>query len=102
MEEKVLRCKIAHNHDHGSDHYPIIMTLDMKPERMEEKPTYNFEKMDWDLLKAKIIKSLPVINHDESASSATVDQLAKDIVMALTEAIECTTPRRKICPFSKR
>jgi hypothetical protein len=77
----------------------------MKPERMEEVPTYNFERTDWDLLKAKIIELLPPINRTitgEPASQATVDQLAKDITAALAKAIECTTPRRKICPFSKR
>ena len=38
MEEKVRRCKVAHNHDHSSDHFPIITTLDLEPEKMEEIP----------------------------------------------------------------
>jgi hypothetical protein len=105
MEEKVLRCKVADNHDHGSDHFPIIMTLDLKLEGIEEIPMYNFEKTNWDLLKVKIIELLPRLSHrtnDEPASPATVDQLAEGITAALTKAIECTTPRRRICPFSKR
>ena len=46
IEEKVLKCKVAHDHDHGSDHFPIITTLDLKPKRIEEVPTYNFGKTD--------------------------------------------------------
>jgi exonuclease III len=101
MEEKVLRCKVAHNHDHGSDHFPILTTLDMKPERIEQVPMYNFERTDWSLLKTKIVEFLPPIT-DEPASPAMVDRLAEDITAALAKAIECTTPRRRISPFSKR
>jgi hypothetical protein len=101
MEEKVRRCKVAHNHDHGSDHFPIITTLDLKPEKMEETPMYNFEKTNWGLLKAKIIELLPPITN-EPASPMMIDKLAEDLTAALAKAIECTTPRRRICPFSKR
>ena len=74
MEEKVLRCKVADNHDHGSDHFPIITTLDLKPERMEEAPIYNFDRTNWDLLKAKVIEFLPSIT-DEPTSPPMVDQI---------------------------
>jgi hypothetical protein len=101
MEEKVLRCKAAHNHDHGSHHFPIITTLDLKPEKMEEVPMYDFERTDWDHLKAKITELLPPIT-DEPASPAMVDKLAEDLTAALAKAIKCSTPQRRLCPFSKR
>src|SRR5579859_1041882 len=77
----------------------------MKPQRMEQVPMYNFKKTDWDLLKTKIIELLPPINRtitDEPVSPTMVDQLAQDITVALAKAIEYTTPRRRICPLSKR
>src|SRR5579859_588413 len=76
MEDKVLKCKVAHNHDHGSDHYPIITTLCMNPEGFEDVPMYNFEKTDWDLLKAKLIEFLLPLPQDKPASPAMVDKLA--------------------------
>ena len=103
MEEKVLRCKVADNHDHGSDYFPIITTLDLKPERMEEAPIYNFDRTNWDLLKAKIIEFLPSIT-DEPTSPPMVDQTNWQRISRrhLEKAIEYSTPRRRICLFSKR
>ena len=101
MEGKVQRCQVAYNYDHSSDHLPIITTLDLKPEKMEELPKYNFEKTNWELLKAKIIEFLPPITN-EPASPAMVDKLAEDLTAALAKAIEYMTPRRRISPFSKR
>jgi hypothetical protein len=54
MESNVLKCKIARNHDHGSDHLPIITMFMTHPVLSLQTPTYNFEKTDWDLLKAKL------------------------------------------------
>ena len=102
IEEKVLKCKVAHNHDHGSDHYPILTTLNLKPEATNEMPIYNFEKTDWDLLKAKIIELLPPPVTNEPTSPATVDKLAEELTETLVKAIESSTPRKKMCPFSKR
>jgi ribonuclease HI len=103
MEENVLKCQVAHNHNHGSDHYPIITMLSSAPEGIDETPMYDFDKTDWDLLKVKLPELLPpIVDPAPSASPATVDKLAEDLTAALMEAIEITTPRSKICPFSKR
>jgi len=63
----------------------------MKPERMEQVPMYNFERTNWDLLKANMIEFLPPIT-DEPASPVMVDRLVEDITAAVAKAIECTTP----------
>src|SRR5579859_7734998 len=104
LEDKVVRCKVALNHDHGSDHYAVLTTLDMKPERWEQKPMYNFEKTNWELLKSELTKRLPPIT-DIAIGEITpgmMDQLAENVMAALMKAIERSTPRRRICPFSKR
>jgi exonuclease III len=102
MRENVVKCKVSSSHDHGSDHYPIITTLYLKPEEVEEKRLHDFEKTDWDLLKAKLKEGLPPITDYETATPVMVDKLAEDITKAMREAIEESTPRRRICPFSKR
>jgi len=104
MEQSVLKCKIVCNHDHGSDHLPIITTFTTSSRHTSNTqiPAYNFEKMNWDLLKAKVKENLSRINCTHAPSPATVDQLAEEIINALAAAITCSTPRKRICPFSKR
>lgn len=104
MENKVVKCKVALNHDHGSDHYAILTTLDMRPVRWEQKPMYDFEKMNWEHLKSELAELLPPVDHIATGESSPerIDRLAEDITNALTTAIEHSTPRRRICPFSKR
>ena len=104
MEQSVLKCKIARNHDHGSDHLPIITTFttSLNHTSNTQTPAYNFEKTNWDLLKVKLQANLSRITYTHTPSPASVDQLAEEIINALAVAIAHSTPRKKICPFSKR
>ena len=45
---------------------------------------------------------LPQVIDCEHATRVTLDQYADDVVNALTKALAETTPRKKLCPFSKR
>jgi Endonuclease-reverse transcriptase len=102
MREKVIKCKVSSRHDHGSNYYSIIMTLCLKPEEVEEKQMYDFGKTNWNLLKVKLKDGLPPITDYETATPAMVDKLAADLTTASMQAIKESTPRRRICPFSKR
>jgi hypothetical protein len=55
-------------------------------------------------MKAKIKEHLPTIDMTTrpAPSPTTIDQLAQGITIAIRRAIECSTPRKKTCPFSKR
>ena len=68
---------------------------------MEEIPMYNFEKTNWDLLKAKINELLPPIT-EEPTSPAMVDQLAEKLTGALVEAIEYINPSKKNMPIQQK
>jgi ribonuclease HI len=105
VENTVLKCQIAEKNDHGSDHLPIETELHLYPgqrNRQDEMPL-NYEKTDWDTLGIKIAKYLPaIIDNNANITPADVDQYASEITDALTRAVQETTPRKRISPFSKR
>jgi len=40
----MLKCKIAHKHDHGSDHLPIRTIITTDVEEIKTEPRYNFQQ----------------------------------------------------------
>ena len=76
MERSVIKCKIPKNHDYGSDHLPIITILNFKPETNTQTLTFNYDKTDWDMLKAKPEEYLPKITTSTRPTPTSVDRLA--------------------------
>ena len=56
----------------------------------------------WKAFEEKLKSYLPALNPTITPTAETVDTLAKDISGAIGRATEETTPRLKLCPFSKR
>ena len=56
---RIIKCKIAEEHDHGSDHLSIeiVIALQIK-EEARPSPAYNYAKTNWKQLKDKL-KSYP-------------------------------------------
>ena len=63
---------------------------------------YNYAKTNWPALEYKLTELLPQIIDWKHATPAELDQYAEDLVNALATALVETTPRKKMCPFSKR
>ena len=106
-EESVIKCKVSKKNDHGSDHYPILTELDLRPHpenNREDTMPYNYAKTDWDALRLKVTEYLPhlIDANDTNLAPSDLDQYAMEITEAITRAIHETTPRKIICPFSKR
>jgi hypothetical protein len=100
----MLKCQIATENDHGSDHLPIETILDLTPRlKAPMQPPYNFSKTNWKALEIKLQESLPPIPTRETLSTEeTIDKFATEITNAISYAITETTPRKKPSPFSKR
>jgi len=100
----VIKCQIATENDHGSDHLPVETILDLTPRITEPtQPPHNFAKTDWKAMKVKLEKHLPpLLDKNTPATEADIDRFASDIVEAVRKAIDETTPRKKPSPFSKR
>jgi len=49
VEQRIIKCRIASNCDHGSDHHPIETILNLRPSPYgpEGQRPYNYTKTDW-------------------------------------------------------
>ena len=100
----MIKCHIATENDHGSDHLPIETILDLTPRlTIDAQPPYNFAKTDWMALKSKLQEYLPPCpERDTLTTGEEIDMFANDLTEAISKAIAETTPRKKPSPFSKR
>ena len=101
-KDRIIKCQIAENHDHGSDHLPIeiIMALQVK-EETRQLPPYNYAKTKWKQFNDELKSHLPSLI-SANATERDIDQHAEELVKAITKTIQATTPRKKPCPHSKR
>jgi len=104
VEQRIIKCRIAGNCEHGSDHLPVetILNLQPCPYGPEAQQPYNYTKTNWKIFEQKLESYLPTLNHFATPTAESVDQLATDTSMAIRRATAETTPRANICPFSKR
>jgi hypothetical protein len=58
---RLIKCQIAEKHDYGSDHLPIATTIDMKIEKAQFSPSYNYDKTNWKEPESKLKAYLPDI-----------------------------------------
>ena len=67
----MIKCHIATENDHGSDHYPIETILDLTPLLIPPtNPPYNFAKTDWKTLETKLQRYLPPLPERYTTTSA--------------------------------
>ena len=100
---RIIKCRITEQNDHGSDHLPIETEIAICTERPQYPPAYNFAKTNWKELNEKLKCYLPSpISVKETTTCSEVDNCADQLVTAITKAIEETTPRKKPSPHSKR
>jgi len=96
----LLKCQIAEDNDHGSDHLPIETAISTQPTIIDVQPAYNYAETNWEEFKAKLASCLPRLETPKNA--ANIDNFAQSLIAAITHAIESSTPRKKPCPHSKR
>jgi ribonuclease HI len=101
---RIITCKIAEEHDHGSDHLPIEATIAMRIEQPQPIPSYNYTKTNWKELNKKLESYLAEMApiDEEKLTESEVDNYAEQLVNAIIRAIEETTPRKRPSPHSKR
>ena len=100
----MIKCRIATENDHGSDHLPIETVLDLTPRATTPTQSpYNFTKTDWNALKNKLQEYLPSPpERNTLTTEEAIDGYADGLTNAISKAIAETTPRKKPSPFSKR
>ena len=100
----MIKCHIATENNHGSDHLPVETILDLTPQvTIPTQPPYNFTKTDWKALKAKLQQHLPPPPKLNTLTTIEkINSFAISIMNATSEAIDETTPSKKPSPFSIR
>ena len=103
VEDTLMKCQVSGDNDHGSDHYPIETVLNLSPQiQTNMRQRYNWAKTDWSELGSRLKEYLPETIEPNQATPDQLDKYAEDLTAAYQRAIDDTTPRKKICPFSKR
>jgi hypothetical protein len=100
----MIKCQIATENDHGSDHLLIETVLNLTPGLTPPtQPSYNFTKTDWKSLENKIQHYLPPLPERHTLTTEEgIDNFANELTDTIGRAIAETTPRKKPSPFSKR
>ena len=102
-EEQLIKCKTSTKNDHGSDHLPIEIEIDLQsPEQTQTQAAYNYTKTSWELLEIKLEQYLPPTINPEETTKQELDDYAAKVTEAYLRAIKETTPRKKPSPHSKR
>jgi hypothetical protein len=103
-ERSIMKCGIAKKHDHGSDHLPIQIILNLEVQQAANRlpPTYNYKETDWKLLTEKLETYLPPKLDSNNATPASIDMYTGEVIKAIQKAIQETTPRKQISVYSKR
>ena len=101
---RIIKCQIGEEHDHGSDHLPIETIIAIQIETPQKLPSYNYVKTDWGELIAKLERCLPSITliKRKAVKCTDIDNFAEQLVQAISKAVEETTPRKNPTPHSKR
>ena len=104
-EARVIKCQISSENDHGSDHLPIEIEINLQPDRQDDAsraPRYNLKQADWNTVNANLAQHLPALLNPNAATVDELDKYAADISDAILTSLEQTVPKMKPCPFSKR
>ena len=98
--QNLIACTTSHKHNVGSDHLPIQTIISAATQPTPVQYTYNFNKTDWETLKAKVTSYLPNLQTPDNPTD--INKYATDIVNAIQQAINDTTPHKQPCPHSKQ
>src|SRR5271170_3068589 len=104
---KLIKCRIATDHDQGSDHLPIETTLAVHTEATQHEAQYDYTKTNWEEFDSKLTALLrsPTLvapQAQQIASHNDLDTYTEQLIDAITKAVQDTTPHKKLSPHSKR
>src|SRR5579859_685511 len=104
---KLIKCRIATDHDQGSDHLSIETTLAVRTEATQLEAQYNYMKTKWEEFDSKLTAllqspTLAAPQAQQIASCSDLDTYTEQLTDAITKAVQDTTPHKKWCPHSKR
>ena len=100
--EQLIQCQVNKKYDHGSDHYPIHINLDMKPTPTPPSATRSWKKANWPAIQEHLERNFPQHLNQAPKSTEDVDQQIQDMQELLQEATSTHVPLKKPSTRSKR
>ncbi|KIK38842.1 hypothetical protein CY34DRAFT_90305 [Suillus luteus UH-Slu-Lm8-n1] len=103
LENTFTQCKVKyHLYPINTNHYPIISTLDLQPDRTNLTPCLNYREEDWDLVNKALAMRLDSINQPAELTNKEQFQVAMSALMrAITDTVEEQLSKTKPSPSSK-
>jgi len=104
MEQCFTECDVKyHLRPVITDHFPIISTLDLQPNRINTTPKPNYRDVDWDIFNATLADKLDSIPIPAELTSAQEFETAfANLTRAISEAVQEHVPMSKPSPYAKR
>ena len=86
-----------------TDHFPIISTLDLQPERISASPRSNFRRTDWKTFREALSAHLEAIPPPANINSTDEFNLAfTHLTRSISSTVNDKVPKSKPSPYAKR
>lgn len=86
-----------------TDHFPIISTLDLQPERINPEQRPNYRDVDWDTFREALSSELET--RPPPANIQSIDEfqtLFEHLTQSIARSVEEHVPKTKPSPYAKR
>jgi hypothetical protein len=93
LQDNLIRCGVAHNLEHDSDHLPVETLLALGGAERTIPERWQWERTDKDLLHARLQQFLPKPGPLQSRSE--IDTRVEAIVTAIIKAVSESTPKTR-------
>ena len=95
-EDITIKCHTTeHTNDHGSNHFPIEMALELSPKKLPPAALpYDYSKTNWELVKIELECRLPPLIDPNNTSPNDLDNYAVSLATAYQNTIAKYTPRK--------
>jgi ribonuclease HI len=87
----------------GTDHVPILTTIEIPVKKAPTTSSYNYRLTDWDKFREELSsRLLDLERRDTIANAQEVHEAVKELTETLQDVIRTTVPQPKPTPHSKR
>jgi Endonuclease-reverse transcriptase len=86
-----------------TDHFPIVTTVSLPQSRINDRSSFNFREVDWDLFRKTLEQKLATLPPPEPIETAVqLTTVTDGLMKALVDTVEKCVKRSKPGPDSKR
>ncbi|KAG1851430.1 hypothetical protein DFJ58DRAFT_728870 [Suillus subalutaceus] len=85
-----------------TDHFPIISSIDLNPDRINDIPRHNYREADWDVINKALSEQLRSIPPPiELTSGAQFEEALSNLTDVIAKVVDSKVPKSKPSPYAK-